>query len=191
LVLEDEYKEQAQRGINFSFLEGKIVDKVDKLKELNPEKFKPDIVILDVNVPIKEGEEPKDNSKLSTKIVKEKFKDAAIVYYTNYWHHGYLGGVGSSPFLAKEDEIIMILKDKYSELLKIDPGFKDIADKSNPENWLRVLEVVPIVCARSIDINKLNLLSYWPKEIKEKILQIISLDNPNLVESIKRYWEEK
>jgi DNA-binding response OmpR family regulator len=56
----------------------KIVKNIEELKNIDPKDFQPDLIILDVNVPDKEGEEPKNNSRLSSAIVKEKFSNVPV-----------------------------------------------------------------------------------------------------------------
>jgi hypothetical protein len=153
LILEDQFAEQAQQGLDLPCFEVRIVKSIEELKNLNPQEFQPDIVILDLEVPEKEGERPVDNSKVSTAIVREKFSEAPTFYYTSYLHGERMRGVGDTPDLARwhrepysargllDEETAAKFREKYPEL-------KDISDKSNPKNWLTVLQVLPVVTSQ-------------------------------------------
>jgi len=195
LILEDEYGEQAKKGLDFPCFEVKIVKNIEELKNIDPKDFQPDLIILDVNVPEKEGEEPKDNSRLSSAIVKEKFSNVPVFYYTMAFHHGkhIQGGIGEEPGFFKKlgiDDLKSIwgedtynkFKEKYSE-------FMDVSDKSRPENWIRALLILPILTTQASFLSKINSFYFWPEELKEKMLGMLELTNPNLASSIKRYWE--
>lgn len=190
LVLEDQFAQVAREGLNLPHLETKIVSSIEELEEIDPKEFAPDIVILDLEVPEKKGKEPEYNEKLSTKIVNEKFKEPLIIYYTSFLHHDKLrGGVGDYPDIARSYGLRFYLENKYEDLLKIDPELKNIADKSNPENWKRVLEVLPIVCSGPKLTEKIELIAFWPDETKKKILSLVNVDNPELAKAIKRRWD--
>lgn len=170
-------------------MEVKVIETIEELREIDLKDFNPDILILDLEVPEKKGEKPK-YKEIIPRLVKEKFKDAIIVYYTSHDHHGrMLGGVGDSPATAMEDGLKLFLEDKYQELLKIDPGLENIADKSNPDNWKRVLEVIPIISPSYVFGNKLKLFFSWPKEVRDKILALKRVDSTSVAEAIKRHWE--
>lgn len=191
LILEDEYAQQAKEGLNLPYLKTKVITSIEELKKLNPEKFTPDIIILDLEVPDKKGEVPKEeNVKISTKIAKEKFKDAIIVYYTSSFHHGRIsGGIGDSPEVAKKNGVKLYLEDKYEELLKIDPEVEYIGDKSKIENWRKILELIPIVHSGPNLAEKLKLFAFWPKKIKNKIIAFKKIDDPKVAESMQKFWE--
>jgi hypothetical protein len=111
------------------------------------------------------------------------------------FHHGkhIQGGIGDEPGFFKKldiDDLKSIwgedtynkFKEKYSE-------FMDVSDKSRPENWIRALLVLPILTTQASFLSKINSFYFWPEELKEKMLGMLELINPNLASSIKRYWE--
>jgi len=190
LILEDEFGAQAKEGLNLPCFETQVVSSIEELENIEPE-FKPDIVILDLHVPNKKGEEAISNDKISTKIIKEKYKDTPVFYYTSYTHSGHKqGGVGDSPEDARDFYLFFYNEQAGRAISEKYPEMRKIPDKSNPENWQRILEILPIVSNNfKFLTEKLRLFKFWPDELKEKIIAMYDVTNPEMATSLKRAWK--
>jgi hypothetical protein len=168
----------------------KVVRTLEELKELTKE-FEPNLVILDINVPEKEGEKPLDQSKKSKEIVKEKFGDVPVFYYTSTWHHGWVNaGIGRTPeearvmgsILKGEKETKGIAPNLPSELI-------EVGDKSKEENWKKIFLLMPYLSGPET----FKVMKAFPEDLRLEALEILKKDNPELAGSIERRlkWEEE
>lgn len=181
LVLEDEYNEVAKRALSqLGFVEAKVVKTIEELKNIS-EKFKPDLVILDINVPTKEGENATDQSKESKNIIKEKFGDVPIFYYTSQAHgpKWIYAGIGETPSDARYMEEIL---SKIAP--KLDKELVEIGDKSKEENWQKIFVLIPLIA-----VDKLKIMKKLPNDLRKKVLSIIEENQPEVAEALKRYFE--
>jgi len=193
LILEDQFAEQAKQGLSLPCFEVKVVKSIEELKNLDPQEFQPDIVILDIEVPKKEGETPVDTSKVSKAIVQEKFGNPPIFYYTSVFHGGrQVGGVGELPSLARTGKVGLsgvLREEKIDELIKKYRELSGLPDKSKPGNWLLVFQILPVINTSLEFLDKLRSFHFLPEEIRDKMMEMLEIANPALAEAVKRTWK--
>jgi len=190
LVLEDENAEVARKALIGLGMEVKVVQTLEELKGLTKE-FEPDLVILDINVPEKKGEKPINQAKKSKEIVKEKFGDVPVFYYTSYHHGSSLeGGMGITPQEAVEMRIILKGDEEIKGIAPNLPSeLMDVADKSKEENWKKIFLLMPYFSG----FETFKVIQAFPEALRQEALEILKKDNPMLVGSIERRlkWEEE
>jgi uncharacterized protein (UPF0335 family) len=192
LILEDQFAEQAQQGLNLPCFEVRVVKTLEELRKLDPQEFQPDIAILDIEVPEREGEKPSASSE-SENIIRKKYGFVPLFYYTS--HREGESGVSDVPLLAIEWKRHYLEgrlwgKDKVSKLKEICPEIENIWDKSKPENWLTVLLLLPIIEPMKLsNANKLQLFRLLPEGLRNKMMKMLEIVYPTMAEAVKRQWE--
>jgi len=194
LILEDQFGEQAKQGLNLPCFEVRVVRTLEELRNIDPEEFQPDIAILDIEVPEREGEKPSVSSE-SENIIRKKYGYVPLFYYTSRKEGE--SGVSDVPLLAIEWKRHYLEgglwgKEKARKLKEIYPEIENIWDKSKPENWLTVLLLLPIIEPMKLsNANKLQLFRLLPEKIRNKMMGMLEIVHPSMAAAVKREWESE
>jgi len=189
LVLEDENSEVAKKALTNLGIEVKVVRSLEELNQVSQE-FKPDLVILDRNVPEKEGERPVDQSKKSKEIVKEKFGDVPVFYYTSILHGGIWmsAGIGKTPAEASRMKNILKGEEKIEGIAPNLPSeLVEVGDKSKEENWKKIFLLMPYLSG----LETFKVMKAFPEDLRQEALEILKKDNPALASSIERRFKQE
>jgi response regulator RpfG family c-di-GMP phosphodiesterase len=189
LLLEDTYGEIGKKAMEDLGFEVTLVRSLEELKQVSEEELKPNIVILDVNVPEKEGEAPMDLSKESKEIVDKKFGRIPTFYYTSIEHGKRFvrSGIGTNP--QETEAMLDILKNeridsKICSLLGLD-RLDEIGDKTKEENWKNIFLLMPLFAGPFLS----EVFKSYSKELRKKTIEFLEKTNPELAEALKRRYE--
>ena len=188
LVLEDQYSSQAESALRDKGFDVRVVRTLEELKNVESE-FEPDIVILDKNVPEKEGEEAKDLSATSLRIAKEKWPNAITAVYSSLLHHGRIVGPMFGGDLLEADRGSFEREYNDKSPMVID-AVESLGDKSSPESWTRLLELLPLLISSSKTEKLVEIWQRLPNDVREKARKYLGEFNPGLLNSLERRMVE-